>query len=144
MHMVTMAAGILKVVRALGSIVAAQTIEGSGLVVLLDVRTFLIKHHSRECRRNVDRTSRLAFNVASKVGPVPLKVRMIELPTLALRVSPVHCGFLSVVSIDLVESVHIQLADKTLPVVMLEELWKDRVGKLDTVEDIKHIAFLGP
>lgn len=142
--MVTVATGILRVVSALGPIVAAQTIKGSGLVVLLDVRSLLIKHHSRECRCNVDRTSRLAFDIASKVGAVPLKVRMIELPSLALRVSPVHCRFLSVVSIDLVESVHVQLADKTLPVVMLEELWEDRVGQFNAVEDIKHIALLGP
>jgi hypothetical protein len=27
---------------------------------------------------------------------------------------------------------------------MLEELWEDRVGQLDTVEDIKHVALLGP
>lgn len=94
MHMMAVATGILRVVRALRPIVAAQPIKGSGLVILLDVRSLLIKHYSRECRRNVDRTGRLAFDVASKVGAVPLKVRMIELPTLALRVSPVHCGFL--------------------------------------------------
>lgn len=38
----------------------------------------------------------------------------------------------------------VQLADKTLPVVMLEELWEDRVGQFNAVEDIKHIALLGP
>lgn len=38
----------------------------------------------------------------------------------------------------------VKLADKTLPVVVLEELWEDRVGQLNAVEDIKHIALLGP
>jgi hypothetical protein len=38
----------------------------------------------------------------------------------------------------------VQLADKTLPVVVLEELWQDRVGKFDAVIHIKHVAFLGP
>jgi hypothetical protein len=73
---------------------AAQAIEGSGLVVLLDIRSLLVKHYSGECRRNIDGPGRLAFDVASKVRSIPLEVRMIELPTLALRVSPVHCGFL--------------------------------------------------
>lgn len=94
MHMMTVATGILRVVRTLRPVMAAQAIEWSGLVVLLDIRSLLIKHHSGERRCDVDGPGRLAFDVASKVGSISLKVRMIELPTLALRVSPVHCGFL--------------------------------------------------
>jgi hypothetical protein len=36
------------------------------------------------------------------------------------------------------------LADKTLPVVVLEKLWKDGVGKFDAIVHIEHISLLGP
>lgn len=38
----------------------------------------------------------------------------------------------------------VELADKTLPVVMFKELWKDGGRKFHTIEDVKHITFLGP
>jgi len=38
----------------------------------------------------------------------------------------------------------VQLTDKALPVVVLEEPWQDGVRELDTVVDIEHISFLGP
>lgn len=69
---------------------------------------------------------------------------MIELPALRLGVLAVHTGLFSIITIDFVEAVHVQLADETLPVVVLEKLGKDVLRELDTVVDIEHIAFFGP
>lgn len=38
----------------------------------------------------------------------------------------------------------VQLTDKALPVVVLEEPWQDGVRELNTVVDIEHISLFGP
>lgn len=104
---------------------ATRDIGARASILLHEVALVRFENNSRVGGNHVDRTSRLALDVASQMGLVALEIWMVELPALGLGVPAVHVGFLSVVTIDFVESIHVQLADKTLPIVVLEELWQD-------------------